>query len=129
MTAAPESGGMTTIPTSSIESAVRAAFNDRDAAALLSLYADDAIVELVDHVNQPSAPRRLCGRDELRTHFEDVFGRDMTHAVDIVATSPGALGYTVRCTYADGTKVVCSATAELRDGRIVREVGVQAWDA
>ena len=59
---------MTTIPTASIESTLRTAFSERDAAALLSLYAD-------------------------------------------------------------GTKVVCSATAELRDGRIVREVGVQAWDA
>jgi ketosteroid isomerase-like protein len=129
MTGGPECDGMTTIPTSSIESALRAAFSDRDAAALLSLYADDATIEVVDHVNQPSAPRRLRGRDELRAHYEDVFGRDMTHAVDIFAASPGALGYTLRCTYADGTKVVCCATAELRDGRIVREVGVQAWDA
>ncbi len=37
--------------------------------------------------------------------------------------------YTLRCTYADGTKVVCAATAIVRDGLIVREVGVQAWDA
>jgi ketosteroid isomerase-like protein len=121
---------MTTIPSTSIDAdAFRRAFSDRDADALLALYADDASVELVDHLNQPSTPRRIRGREELGAHLRDVFAREMTHAVDIVAVAADALGYVVRCTYPDGTKVVCAATAELRDGRIVREVGVQAWDA
>jgi ketosteroid isomerase-like protein len=121
---------MTTIPTSGIDAdALRRAYSDRDVAAVLALYADDATVEVVDHLNQPSAPRRISGREELRAHLEDVFARDMTHVVDIVAAAPDALGFVLRCAYADGTKVVCAATAELRDGRIVREVGVQAWDA
>jgi ketosteroid isomerase-like protein len=130
MTGAPQSGGMTIIPTSSIDAgALRRAFSQRDVEALLALYTDDATVEVVDHLNQPSAPRRISGREQLRAHLEDVFARDMTHAVDIVASAPDAVGYVLRCTYADGTKVVCAATAELRDGRIAREVGVQAWDA
>jgi ketosteroid isomerase-like protein len=108
---------------------LRRAFAQRDAATLTSLYADDATVELVDTVNTPSRPHRLTGKDEIRAHLEDVLSRDMTHAVDIVAASPTALGYSLRCTYADGMKVVCVASAELRDGRIVREVGAQAWDA
>jgi ketosteroid isomerase-like protein len=130
MTRTAEIADMTTTTTSGIDAdALRRAFSDRDADALLALYADDATVEVVDHLNQPSAPRRIRGREELRAHLSDVFGRDMTHAVDVVAAAPGALGYLVRCTYADGTKVVCAASAEVRDGRIVREVGVQAWDA
>ena len=121
---------MTTIPTSSIDAAaLRRAYSDRNAEALLAFYADDASVELVDAQNTPSHPRRIEGRDALRAHFEDVFSRDMTHDVDLVAASPDALGYSVRCRYADGMRVVCTATAEVRDGRIVREVGVQAWDA
>src|SRR6201986_298493 len=112
---------MTTIPTSSIDAdALRRAFADRDAEALLALYADEATLEVVDHLNQPSAPPLIRGREELRAHVSDVFGRDMTHAVDIVACAPYALGYVVRCTYADGTKVICAATAEVRHGRIVR---------
>jgi ketosteroid isomerase-like protein len=121
---------MTSIPTTSIDADVlRRAFSDRDADALLSLYADDVTVEVVDSVNQPSAPRVIRGREELHAHLSDVFARDMTHEVDIVAAGPDALGYVLRCTYPNGTKVVCAATAELRAGRIVREVGVQAWDA
>jgi ketosteroid isomerase-like protein len=121
---------MTTIPSSTFDvAALRGAFAGRDAAALLSLYADDATIELIDAQHSPSDPRRLSGREQIQAHLEDVFSRDMTHAVDIVAASPDALGYSLRCTYADGMKVVCVANAELRDGRIVREVGVQAWDA
>src|ERR1700742_2993128 len=119
MTRTAEIAGMTTIPTSGIDAeALRRAFSDRDADALLALYADDATVEVVDQLNQPSSPRRIRGRAELRAHLTDVFARDMTHAVDIVAAGPDALGYVVRCAYADGTKVVCAATAEVRDGRI-----------
>ena len=121
---------MTTIPTSTIDvAAMRRAFADRDAAAVLAFYADDATVELVDAQHTPSHPQRIEGREALRAHFEDVFSRDMTHAVDIAVASEDALGYSLRCTYADGMKVVCVANAELRDGRIAREVGVQAWDA
>jgi hypothetical protein len=121
---------MTTIPTSTFDvAALRRAFADRDPDALAALYADDASIELVDAQHTPSAPRRIIGHDALRAHFADVFSRDMTHEPDVVAASPDALGYSIRCRYADGMRVLCSATAELRDGRIAREVGVQAWDA
>ena len=51
------------------------------------------------------------------------------HSSHAAAASDDCVGYSLRCTYADGTKVVCAATATLLDGRIVRELGVQAWDA
>src|SRR5689334_1138377 len=121
---------MTTIPTSTFDvAALRRAFADRDADAALALYADDASIELVDANNTPSRPRRIIGREALRAHFEDVFSRDLTHELDIVVAGPGSLGYSLRCRYADGMRVLCVATSEVSDGRIVREVGVQAWDA
>jgi ketosteroid isomerase-like protein len=116
-------------PTTFDAEALRRGMRDHDPAAILALYADDATIELVDARNTPSAPLRVAGREAIRAHLEDVLGRDMTHAVDVVAVSPDAIGYAVRCRYPDGTNVVCSAVAELRDGRIVRELGVQAWDA
>jgi ketosteroid isomerase-like protein len=120
---------MTTIPTSSIDAALRRAYSTRDAAALASLYAEDATIEIVDAVHTPSHPLVLSTQDAVRAHIEDVFGRDMSHEVDIAVVTAEAIGYSVRCAYPDGTKVVCVATAALHDGRIVREVGVQAWDS
>jgi ketosteroid isomerase-like protein len=121
---------MTTIPASTIDvDALRRAYATRSVDGLLALYAPDATVEIVDAVHMPSHPHRLAGHAALRAHFEDVFARDITHEADIVVATPDALGLSLRCTYADGTKVVCAATAVVRDGLIVREVGVQAWDA
>jgi ketosteroid isomerase-like protein len=120
---------MTTIPTSSFDVAtLRNALHERDAAALAGLYADDATIELVDQANPPSSPRRIEGREAIRAHLDDVFGRDVSHELETVAASSDALGYSVRCVYADGMKVVCTSTARLRDGKIAAELGVQAWD-
>jgi ketosteroid isomerase-like protein len=121
---------MTTIPTSSFDAAaLRRAYSGRDAESLLAHYADDAKVEIVDAQNMPSKPLRLDGKDAIRGHLEDVLARDMTHEVDVVADGPDAVGYVLRCAYPDGTRVLCASTSQLRDGKIVREVVVQAWDA
>jgi hypothetical protein len=119
---------MSTTTPITLDAALKAAIEGRDAAALLDLYADDAEVEIADAEHPPSAPRRISGKEALRALFEDVYGRDMTHAVGPVAVGPDRLGYLVRCAYADGTRVLCAAAATLRGGRIVRETAVQAWD-
>ena len=120
---------MTTISPIGLGAALRRAYSTRDAAGLAALYAPDATIEIVDAVHTPSRPSVLSGGEALLAHFEDVFARDMTHDVETVAAGDDCVGYSLRCTYADGTKVVCAATATLLDGRIVRELGVQAWDA
>jgi ketosteroid isomerase-like protein len=120
----------TTTTTSTFDAgALRRAFENHDAAGLAALYAHDATVELADAQNTPSRPLRLEGREAIRAHLEDVLAREMTHAVDVVAVGEDAVGYSLRCAYPDGTRVLCAATAQLRDGRIIREIGVQAWDA
>lgn len=120
---------MTTTSISFDGDTLRRAVRSRDADALCGLYADDATIEIVDAANPPSAPRRLVGAGEIAAHLRDVYRRDMQHEVDVVALSPDALGYTVRCSYTGGGRVLCSSVAELRGGRIAREIIVQAWDA
>ena len=132
MTDRRHAGAMTTTnttPTTTLDpAALRRGIEARDAAGLLDLYAPEATIEIVDEAHRPSAPLRLEGRDAIAAHLSDVYGRDMEHRVEIVAAGADALGYTVRCVYADGAVVRCVAVAEVRDGRIVREVGAQAWD-
>jgi hypothetical protein len=108
--------------------ALRRGIEGRAPATLVALYHPDATIEIADAAHGPSAPLSVQGRDAIAVHLEDVYGRDMQHAVDIVAASPEAVGYTVRCAYPDGTIVRCVAVAELRDGLITREIGAQAWD-
>jgi ketosteroid isomerase-like protein len=119
----------TTITPTFDVAALRAAIEGHDSAALADLYTDDCVVEIADQANTPSKPARVEGKAALRAVFDDVYGRDMTHKVGTVAVGSDAIGYTIQCEYPDGTKVLCAGVAELRDGRIARETGVQAWDS
>jgi ketosteroid isomerase-like protein len=119
----------TTITHTFDAAALRAAIEGRNPAALADLYTDDCVVEIADRTNPPSSPARVEGKAALRAVFDDVYSRDMTHRLGTVAVGHDAVGYTVHCRYADGTRVLCAGVAELRDGRIARETGVQAWDS
>ena len=119
----------TTIAPTFDVAALRAAIEGQDPAALADLYTDDCVVEIADQAHTPSNPARVEGRAALRAVFDDVYGRDLTHKVGTVAVGADAIGYTIHCEYPDGTKVLCAAVAELRDGKIARETGVQAWDS
>jgi SnoaL-like protein len=108
--------------------ALRSGIEQRNAGALTGLYAPDASIEIADAEHGPSRPLRIEGAEAIGAHLADVYGREMEHRVELAAATGDTLGYTVRCAYPDGTLVRCVAMAELRDGRIVRELVAQAWD-
>ncbi len=56
-----------------------AGIEERDAATLLGLYAEDAELHVVDRNDQPSHPKIIRGRAAIGEYFADVCGRDMTH--------------------------------------------------
>ncbi len=108
---------------------LRRGIEERDAEAMLSLYADSAEMTEVDKTNPPKAPRVFRGKEAIGEHLRDVCGRDMTHQLERPVVAEGRLAFTEACRYADGTGVLCMATADLDDaGKIVRQVAVTAWD-
>jgi ketosteroid isomerase-like protein len=120
---------MTEISQSVSIAELRRAIEARDARALSSMYADDALLYSIDHDNPPSRPRVLEGRQAIAAWYDDVCGRAVSHRVDSAVTGGEALSFTQTCTYPDGAKVFCAATLEIKDGKIVRQTIVQAWDS
>lgn len=108
--------------------ALRRAIHDHDAEAVAGFYDDAAEVVLVDKMTPPSSPRHLHGRQEIADHWRDVFSRDMTHDLQSEVVGTDRAAYSLACRYADGTRVLCMTTLELRDGKVVHETGIQAWD-
>ena len=106
---------------------LRRAREQRDADLLLSLYADDTEVRVVDRNTPPGSPRVLRG-EEAAEYWRDVCGRDMTHRVENEVIGAERVAFNEACEYPDGTKVLAAETLDVRDGKIVREVIVQAWD-
>jgi hypothetical protein len=108
---------------------LKAAIESRNAAGLIALYADDAVMRIIDRDNPPSRPRELRGRSAIAAFYDDVCSRAMTHKVENGVSDGRCLAFTQACAYPDGTRVFCSAMIEIDGGRIARQTNVQAWDA
>lgn len=99
-----------------------------DAATLKSLYADDAELRVVDRYTQPSHPKVMHGRREIDAMLDDVYSRDMTHRLESVVADGDHVAFTESCQYPDGVRVLASSMMSLRDGKIVEQTLLQAWD-
>ena len=108
--------------------ALRRGIEERDAATLLALYAEDAELQVVDRNDQPGHPKIVRGRDAIGEYFADVCGRDMTHTIERLVVGDHGAAFVQACRYPSGAQVRCIAVLDLKEGLITRQSGVQAWD-
>ncbi|MFH0172487.1 nuclear transport factor 2 family protein [Streptomyces cacaoi] len=107
---------------------LRRGIEEQTAATLLSLYADDAEIRVIDHNTQPSQPKVLHGRDEIGRMLDDVYSRDMTHKLEECIVQGDRAAFSESCRYSDGVRVLAESMITLRDGKIVEQTMIQAWD-
>jgi ketosteroid isomerase-like protein len=101
---------------------------DDAVAALDAVLADDVEWIEIDQRTQPHAPSVVRGRETVIAGIRAAHARGLVSKVtDGFATADRA-AFTVTCTYPTGEHVACNALADIRDGKITRWVGVQAWD-
>jgi predicted SnoaL-like aldol condensation-catalyzing enzyme len=99
-----------------------------DVDKMLSLYDDNAEMQVIDHNHPPSSPRVLSGKQAISDYFKDVLSRPLTHHINDEIMADSHLAFTDSCEYPDGSRVFTSSMATMKDGKIVKEVDVQAWD-
>ncbi len=107
---------------------IRKAVETRDAKALKSLYAANAVLTVIDTTHPPSKPLKIKGAADIGAYIEDVYGRDMQHTLESGFADETHLAFVEGCRYPDGTHVIASAMAELGANGIVKQTIVQAWD-
>ncbi len=107
---------------------LRGGIEQLDAEILISLYADDAEMRIVNKNTPPSSPRELHGKEEITEYLRDVCGRVMTHHIENEVIGAERVAFNEACEYPDGTRVLTAMTLDLRDGKISRQVNVEAWD-
>ena len=107
---------------------MRRAIEERDADTLVGCYAEDAELQTVNRDTTPSSPRVLRGKEEISKYLRDVCAREMTHRVENEVVGENRIAFNEVCEYPDGTCILGAETLELRDGKIVRQVNVEAWD-
>lgn len=108
--------------------ALRRASEQRDAEALSDLYAEDAEVRIVNRETPPSSPHVLHGRERIAEYLRDVCGRDIESRIEDEIIGEERVAFNEACWYPDGTRVLTATTLEARDGKITRQVSVEAWD-
>jgi SnoaL-like domain len=107
---------------------MRRAIEQLDAELLTSLYADNAQMHIVNRYSTPSSPRELHGKEEIAEHLKDVCGRAMTHRVENEVIGEDRVVFSEVCEYPDGTRVLAAMTLDVRNGKVVHQVNVEAWD-
>ena len=98
------------------------------ASGLADYITDDIEFMQTDQRTPPAAPAVYRGREALLALGEELERRGVALRIDdgFIAGDRGALR--VICTYPDGKQVVEHTLLELRDGKVARWSGVQAWD-
>lgn len=108
--------------------ALRHAEEQRDVEAMLALYAEDAQIRIVNRHTPPSRPVVLQGKEEIAEYLRDIFSREITHRIENEVIGENRVAFNVACEYPDGLRVLAAENLEVREGKIVQEVSVVAWD-
>lgn len=107
---------------------LKSAMEGGDVDALLALYDDDVTVVRYSKATPPAAPMELTGKAQIEPAFRDVFSRDLSHELGNEVVSDDRISFTVACKYGTGERVFASSVCELRDGKIVHQIDVEAYD-
>jgi len=70
----------------------------------------------------------LRGREQIAEYLKDVCGRDIKSRFESEVVGEERLAFHEACEYPDGTRALSASTLEVRDGKIARQVIVEAWD-
>ncbi len=108
--------------------ALRRAIEQSDFESLVRFYAEDAELLTVNRRTTPSSPAVLRGKEAIAEYLEDICGRAMTHRVENEVVGQDRVAFNEACEYPDGIRVLAATTLDVRDGQIVRQVNVEAWD-
>jgi SnoaL-like domain len=98
-----------------------------DVEALLELYADDVEQIEMDDATPPAAPR-VRHKSDLVGIFRHCHDAAIDISLDNPVVGDDRLACTITCRFDGGRRVVANSIMDLRDGRIVRQLDVQARD-
>jgi hypothetical protein len=52
----------------------------------------------------------------------------MTHHIENEVIGKDRVAFNEACEYPDGTRVLAATTVDVRDGKVARQVNIEAWD-
>lgn len=109
--------------------AVRRAYEERDVNLMISFYAEDAQLRIVNSLHPPSVPYELLGKEQIARFQRRLFVRDMKQRLEREIVREDSVAFHVLREYPDGERLLAATVLELDErGKIVRHLEVQAFD-
>lgn len=108
--------------------AFKRAFEAKDADAWLAFFAPGAEWWEYRHDAPPRAPHMMIGLEAIRERLDYVAAADLALTISdaVVGEERAAIAFWV--TLADGRRLIEHAILHLEDGKITRQIDVEAWD-
>lgn len=108
--------------------AFKRAFERKDFEDWVSFYADDAEWIEYRHSSPPRSPNRMVGKRQIAVFLHEICGPDLgiTLAEEVIGTD--RIAFSVDCALPDGRHIFEHVIAHLKDGQVVCQVDVEAWD-
>jgi ketosteroid isomerase-like protein len=108
--------------------AFKRAFVTQDVPAWLAFFAGDAEWLEYRHNAPPRAPNRMIGKQEIGDFLARVQASGVTLTLEDEVVGPNRAAFCVWVTFPDGSRIIENIIIHFEDGRITRQVDVEAWD-
>ena len=108
--------------------AFRTAFETGNAAAWAEFFADDAEWLEYRHSDPPRSPNRIQGRGAIAAFVEGVAAADLEIRIHDEVIGDERVAFAATIDLPDGRRVIEHVILHVEDGRIRRQVDVEAWD-
>jgi hypothetical protein len=106
----------------------RTALEARGVARWLPFYAQDAEWLEYSHSHPPRSPNVVRGRTAIGRYLEEIAASQIRLAISNEVLGESRAAFTITVIRADGRRIVENVIVDHRDGRIVRQHEVEAWD-
>jgi ketosteroid isomerase-like protein len=108
--------------------AFKRAFEDKDFDSWVAFYADDAEWIEYRHFSPPRSPDRMVGRQQIAEFLERICGANLGITIADEVIGPDRVAFSVDCTLPDGKHIFEHVIAHFENGKISRQVDVEASD-
>lgn len=108
--------------------AFKRAFVTQDVARWASFFADNAEWIEYKHSHPPHSPRRMVGKAQIEAFLSQVKAGSIVLTIEDEVVGPTRAAFRVWCTLPNGKRIIEHVILHLADGKISRQVDVEAWD-
>jgi len=108
--------------------AFKEAFEGKDLDRWVPFYANDAEWTEYRHLSPPRAPNRMIGKQQIAGFLARVCRADFGITVADEVVTADRVAFSVDCVFPDGKRIFEHVIAHIEDGKIARQVDVEARD-